>query len=200
MFEQKREIVLASGSSIRRQMLEGAGLRFIVDPANIDERALDIVLASQPLAGRAKSLAEAKAQAVSYRHMQATIVGADQMLELGEIELHQAPNIEAARSALQRMRGRSHSLHSGVALAQQGQVVWSHVQSANLYVRDFSDQWLDNYMAQAGNALMTSVGAYQIEGPGVQLFDRIDGDYFTILGLPLLPLLAQLRQLDIIEG
>ncbi len=199
--DQSSRLVLASGSSIRRQLLENAGVAITVDPAVIDERA-----ALQPLIERrllipelARSLAEAKAHTVSRRHPGALVIGADQMLELdGEI-LHKAPDVAAARKVLLRLRGKPHHLHSGFAIVRDGHVIASQVVSASLYVREFSETWFDGYIAANADALTKSVGAYQLEGHGVQLFDRIEGDYFTILGLPLLELLAELRRLQVIE-
>ena len=192
-------VILASGSAIRKQLLSGAGLRFAVDAADIDERAVAMSLAEQPVAERARGLAAAKALSVASRRPGALVIGADQMLELDGEVLSKAPTASAAREVLKRLRGRAHHLHSGVAIAKNGEIVWSLAQSATLHVRAFSDRWLDDYCATAGEALTKSVGAYQLEGIGVQLFERIEGDYFTILGLPLLPLLAELRRLGLIE-
>ena len=186
-------LLLASQSRIRWQLLTNAGLTFDTDAADIDERA---VAASIPGPSReiAKGLAVAKALHVAARHPGALVIGADQMLELDGHNLSKAADAAAGRAALMRLRGRTHHLHSGVALAHGDQVLWSHVDSAAMHVRDFSDGWLDAYLAACPESLTTSVGAYQLEGPGVQLFERIEGDYFTILGLPLLPLLAALRE------
>ena len=190
-------LVLASGSRIRRQLLANAGLAFTLDPADIDEDATVARLRARSsavaLPGLAQGLAEAKALHVGARHAGALVIGADQMLELdGEI-LSKAADAAAGRAVLMRLRGRAHHLHSGVALASDGNVLWSHVQSATLHMRRFSEAWLDAYLAASGDAATASVGAYQLEGPGVQLFERIEGDYFTILGLPLLALLTALR-------
>ena len=201
MADQLMFVVLASASAIRRQMLHNAGLSFTVDPADIDEGAAlkDLARDRQPPPHLARSLAVLKATKVSRRQPQALVIGADQILELdGEI-LGKAPNERAARAVLMRLRGREHYLHSGVALARHGNEIWAHVASAKLRVRNFSDAWLDAYMASNAEALTKSVGAYQLEGQGVQLFERIEGDYFTILGLPLLELLAELRKQRVIE-
>ena len=199
MAELRPRLVLASASGIRRQLLTGAGLSFDVDPADIDERALAAKLAALSVPKRAKSLAEAKALAVAARHQGAIAIGADQMLEIDGDGLSKARDETAARAVLIRLRGRAHHLHSGVALAKDGKVDWSFVQSACLHVRAFTEGWLDAYMSIAGEAATKSVGAYQLEGLGVQLFERIEGDYFTVLGLPLLPLLTELRRLGCIE-
>lgn len=199
MVDRKVKFVLASASGIRQRLLRDAGLSFDVVPAGIDERAVAAKLAALPVPERAKGLAEAKAIFVSNSQPGAIIIGADQMLELDGEVLSKARDADAARRVLQRLRGRTHHLHSGVAVAKDGKAVWSLVQSATLSVRAFSETWLDAYVADAGDALTKSVGAYQLEGPGVQLFERIDGDYFTILGLPLLPLFAGLRRLGVSE-
>ena len=200
MFETAPKVILASGSAIRRQLLTNAGIRFHVDPADIDERGLAASLAGVPPPERAKALAEAKAADISIRNRDAIVIGADQMLELDGDVLLKANGAAEARTILLRLRGLPHHLHSGVALARNGEVIWSAVLSATLQVRRFSDQWLDDYTENATGALTSSVGAYELEGRGVQLFERIEGDYFTILGLPLLPLLAELRRLGAIEG
>jgi len=201
MAESRPPLVLASASGIRRKLLAGAGLHFAVDAADVDERAILALAAVSALdrPQQAAWLAAAKAQSVGRRHQGAVVIGADQMLELDGDVLHKAPDAPAARATLWRMRGRAHRLHSGWALYQDGQLVRSGVSSATLHVRSFSEAWLDAYVAANSEALTSAVGAYQLEGQGIQLFERIEGDYFTILGLPLLPLLAELRRLAIIE-
>jgi septum formation protein len=184
-------------------MLEAAGVAFIVDPANLDERALRESeqadgKADDP-AGIAAMLAAAKAQAVSHRRSDALVIGADQILAL-DCEVFEKPqDVAAARSHLMKLRGRTHRLHSAVALAQGGKVMWSHRETAALTMRPFSDAFIDQYFRRAGSVVCESVGAYQLEGLGIQLFERIDGDYFTILGLPLLPLLAELRRRGLVS-
>ena len=142
--------------------------------------------------------AAAKAEDVSGKIGGSLIIGADQVLALGDELLSKAPNMEAARAALRKLRGRTHELHSAVAFAEKGKVTWAHVATARLTMRDFSDAFLDDYLLRAGDRVGQSVGAYELEGIGVQLFDRIEGDYFTILGLPLMPVLAELRVRGII--
>lgn len=201
MTETRPALVLASGSSIRRQLLQNAGVVFSVDPAEIDEPAAvrDLQLHETAVPPLARGLASLKAEAVSRRHHDALVIGADQMLDLdGEI-LTKAGTPAMARAVLAQLRGREHRLHSGVAIAQGGQTVWSHVGSATLRMRQFSDTWLDSYVARLSTVLTTTVGAYQLEGEGIQLFERIEGDYFTILGLPLLQLLGELRKQRVIE-
>lgn len=192
-----KALVLASASRSRRQLLEAAGLTFAVMPADLDERAIRERHAadgqSSDPAAVAALLARAKAQAVSRARRDALVIGADQILALGDEIFEKPANLAAARSHLGRLRGRTHHLHSAVALAEAGQVTWAQTDTAALTMREFSDAFLGEYISQAGEAICQSVGAYQLEGLGVQLFERIDGDYFTILGLPLLPLLTELR-------
>jgi septum formation protein len=197
-----REIVLASGSRARREMLAAAGLQFTVQAADVDEPAIRARLLKEDASVESKRiaavLAAAKAEDVSGKIGGSLIIGADQVLGLGDELLSKAPNMEAARAALRKLRGRTHELHSAVAFAEKGKVTWAHVATARLTMRDFSDAFLDDYLLRAGDRAGQSVGAYELEGIGVQLFDRIEGDYFTILGLPLMPVLAELRVRGII--
>jgi nucleoside triphosphate pyrophosphatase len=197
-----REIVLASGSRARREMLAAAGLHFTVQAADVDEPAIRARLLKDDASVEPKRiaavLAAAKAEDVSGKIGGSLIIGADQVLALGDELLSKAPNMEAARAALRKLRGRTHELHSAVAFAEKGKVTWAHVATARLTMRDFSDVFLDDYLLRAGDRVGQSVGAYELEGIGVQLFDRIEGDYFTILGLPLMPVLAELRVRGII--
>jgi len=197
-----REIVLASGSRARREMLAAAGLHFTVQAADVDEPAIRARLLKDDASVEPKRiaavLAAAKAEDVSGKIGGSLIIGADQVLALGDELLSKAPNMEAARAALRKLRGRTHELHSAVAVAEKGKVTWAHVATARLTMRDFSDVFIDDYLLRAGDRVGQSVGAYELEGIGVQLFDRIEGDYFTILGLPLMPVLAELRVRGII--
>lgn len=190
-------LVLASGSIYRRRMLEAAGVAFEVVPADVDEAALKRLLAAAVPrpdgATIALALARAKAQSVSAQHRDATVIGADQILALGDELFDKPGDLAAARTQLERLRGKTHRLISAVVLAQGGKVVWENVDEARLTMRSFSPAFLDRYLAEAGNDLCRIVGAYEIEGHGIQLFDRVDGDHFTIIGLPLVPLLAALR-------
>lgn len=195
MEKQASMLILASRSPARNALLAAAGLRFASSPARIDERALEAreLGKGASIGELARALAEAKALAVSALDPEATVIGADQLLALGDELLHKPADGDAARAQLDRLRGRSHRLVSGLALAQAGTVIWSYVASAELTMRDFSAAERDRILALEGEAALGSVGAYRLEGPSVQLFERIEGDYFTILGLPLLPLLAALR-------
>lgn len=190
-----RPLVLASQSPIRAQLLRQAGLAFEITAAAVDETGLKAEQLRQGLgpAAIARSLAEAKAANASARHA-GLIIGADQTLEL-EGKLFDKPSSAAeAEAQLKALRGRRHQLHAATALAENGAVIWSELQSASLTMRDFSDGYLRGYMDRNAEAVLACVGAYQLEGEGVQLFDHIDGDYFAILGLPMLGLLAELRR------
>lgn len=191
------KIVLASGSSARRQMLAAAGVGFTVDPAQVDEAVLKDAFirhtTSAPAIDLAQYLADAKAVDVSLRRPGALVIGSDQVLALGERLFSKAADRASARRTLAALRGQTHQLHSAVAIALDSKVVWREANTASLTMRPFSDAFLDSYLDAAGDCLVRSVGCYELEGRGLQLFERIDGDYFTILGMPLLPLLAELR-------
>ena len=194
-------IVLASGSPTRVRLLENAGLRFTATAAPVDERAVE-----KPLRDRgatsvevAAALAAAKALAVSKSEKDALVIGADQVLDLDGRQWSKAASRYDAAAQLRALSGKTHSLVSAVAAARGGEVVWRHTAEARLTMRSLTDGDIAAYLARVGDAALASVGAYQIEGPGIRLFERIEGDYFTILGLPLLPLLAFLRQLGEID-
>jgi septum formation protein len=195
-------LVLASKSAARAAMLKAAGLDVRLAPADIDERALDEAWAAE---GRspaeiARLLAEAKASAVSRAHPGTVVIGADQTLALGARRLSKAGSPDEARANLAALRGETHQLHSGVALARDGVTVFADVATADMTMRAFSDVFLDAYLARVGDRVLSSVGCYQFESEGIQLFERIEGDYFTILGMPLLPLLAALRREGLIPS
>ncbi len=194
----EKKLILASASTGRAALLSGAGLTFDIIPSSIDEPAVREALSAvgeRPTpADLAEILARAKAEDVSARHPQAYVIGADQTLAL-EGEVFEKPaDLETARENLLRFRGKTHYLHAAICVAREGRVLWSEVRTAALTMRDFSPQFLGRYLAAAGDSVLSSVGAYRLESVGVHLFSRIEGDYFTILGLPLLPLLAFLRQ------
>ena len=186
-------LILASTSAARKALLAGAGLRFEASPAQIDERALEAQLLGKAPEAVARQLAEAKALEVSRRRPGATVVGGDQVLAFENALLHKPADFAAARDQLDRLRSKLHHLHSGVALARDGELLWSVTHTARLLMREFTDAERDTVLALEGEAVLASVGAYRLEGPSVRLFAAIDGDYFTILGLPLLPLLTALR-------
>lgn len=191
------EIVLASGSKARREMLAAAGVHFIVQAADVDEPAIRAQLFAQDKniapTKIAEVLAIAKAEEVSSKRPGSMVIGADQVLALDNVLLSKAPDIKAAGEALKRLRGRTHELHSAVVLAENGKVNFTHVGTARLTMRDFSDAFLDDYLNRAADRVTQTVGAYELEGLGIQLFDKIEGDYFTILGMPLMAVLTELR-------
>lgn len=195
-------IVLASSSPFRADILKNAGLAFEVKPAELDERAAEAPLAETGASPQdvAQVLAEAKATEVSERAGDAWVVGADQTLSLGDEIFHKPDDMEGARRHLLALSGRTHQLNSAVVLARGGEVVWRHVATASLTMRKLDPAFIGRHLAAVGEKALSSVGAYQIEGPGIQLFERIEGDYFTIVGLPLLPLLAELRSRGAIDG
>ena len=195
------KLILASGSPARRAMLANAGLRFEVHPAELDERTAEkpLLRAGVAIEEVTLALAMAKAETASARHPDDLVIGADQMLELDGERLTKPADLEAARRQLLALSGRTHELHSAAVCARNGDVVWRHVETARLTMRRLDPAFVGRYLAQAGDAARQSVGAYQLEGLGIQLFDRVDGDFFVMLGLPLLPLLAFLRSVGLAE-
>ncbi|MEQ8657242.1 MAG: Maf family protein [Hyphomicrobiales bacterium] len=190
-------LILASGSSIRHSLLKGAGLSFSVQTADIDERALEDKLGNLPPDALATELAIAKAQAISAIVSQANpgvfVIGADQVLEHDGVLLHKAANRAEADDKLARLQASTHHLIAAAALVRDGHTLWSTSERASLTMRPLSEAEQSAYLDRAGNAATQSVGAYRLEELGAALFERIEGDYFTILGLPLLPLLSALR-------
>jgi septum formation protein len=195
MWKTTLMLILASQSATRKALLSGAGLRFEACPAEIDERSLEATLLGKGgnAADLARSLAVAKALAVSNQRPGAVVIGGDQVLAIDGHILHKPADMNAARAQLLRLRGNTHQLLGGIALARDGQLLWSDLVVSTLTLRDFTDSELDHVLHLEGDTVLQSVGAYRFEGPSVRLFDTIDGDYFSILGLPLLPLLAALR-------
>ncbi len=188
-------LILASASPIRRHILEAAGVTFEVDVARVDEGAAKASLRADGLSPRdqADALAALKALSVSQRR-EGLVIGADQMLALEGETLDKPKDRAEARAHLQRLRGRTHQLMCAAVVARSGEVLWRHVETPRLRMRAFSDAFLEDYLERGGEKLLASVGAYQLEGLGAHLFERVDGDYFSVLGLPLLPLLAFLRE------
>jgi len=192
--------ILASGSQIRADILRQAEIPFEIIKSDVDESVIKAGRADLSPRDMALCLAEAKAEPVSLAHPDALVLGADQTMELDGELLDKLPDASLARARLERMRGRPHCLHAGLALLQAGQPVWRHQQTSTIHVRDFSDAFLDQYLKNAGFALTASVGAYAYEGLGSQLFERVEGDYYAILGLPLLPLAAVLREHGVLQS
>ncbi len=188
-------VVLASASATRRDLLAGAGIAFTVDPALVDEAAVKGAMAAEGASAEdaAIALAHMKAQRISRRHAGVLVIGADQILDLEGTWFDKPADMNHARDNLLALRGRTHNLPTAACICRDGERIWHHVETPKLTMRDFSDGFLDNYLEEAGEGILSSVGAYRLEGNGVQLFARIEGSHFTILGLPLLALLDILR-------
>lgn len=188
-------LILASQSATRKALLQQAGLVFSCQPASIDERSLEEAVIAAGGDGRdvAQHLSKRKAAAVAADHPGAIVIGADQTLSLGTELLHKPADRTAAVTQLDHLRGKTHRLHAAVALVRDDVLLWSGVETAELTLRDFTAQERDDVLAREGDAILSSVGGYRLEGPSIRLFETVTGDYFTILGLPLLPLLAALR-------
>jgi len=189
-------IVLASASASRAAVLSAAGVDFVCAPADIDEGAVKLKLQRDGATGLrvAEVLAFEKARVISARRPGQLVIGADQMLECDGVWYDKPTDMMGARKSLQTLRGRTHQLLASVCVVRDELVLWSHNEVARMTMRDFDDDFLTWYLDATGPAVLQSVGAYQLEDIGAQLFERIDGDYFTILGLPLLPLLVYLRK------
>jgi septum formation protein len=194
----ERPLLLASKSAARRAVLDAAAIPIEIEPASIDERAVEARAGASNPSAAAALLAREKAGAVSAQRPDRLVLGADQTLALGDRRFSKAADRAGARAQLSALRGRTHSLHSAVAVVRSGKVLFEHVDAAHLTMRNFSDTFLDAYLDRVGHAATTSVGGYQLESAGVQLFDRVEGDHFTVLGLPLLPLLAWMRQAGVL--
>jgi septum formation protein len=194
-------LILASASKSRARMLETAGLSFIVEPPGLDEaamrQAVSVELTPHDVA---EVLARAKAEAVSDLARKAYVIGADQVLACGQTVYAKPDSMEAARRQLLDLSGKKHTLHTAVAVATNGETIWAETTVATLTMRKLPPAFIGRYLAATGEEVLSSVGAYQIESLGVQLFEAIDGDYFSILGLPLIPLLDTLRREGVIEG
>jgi septum formation protein len=197
-----KPLILASKSPFRRQLMQNAGLMFESIATKIDERAIEVPLQQQGLdpATIAIKLASAKALNVSNTIQDAIIIGSDQTLSLENRQFHKPQDIIAAFAHLSDLSGKTHHLNSAIALAENGKIIWQHVSIAHMTMRHLSHDYIEKYLTKVGSNAISSVGAYQFEGEGVQLFERIEGDYFTIIGLPLIPLLAQLREIGAIYG
>jgi len=185
-------LVLASASAARTRMLKDAGVDHLCDPADIDEAAVKRNW-SGPAEGLAQKLALEKAQAVSPRHSDALVIGCDQVLALGDDIFDKPGTVQRAKEQLKHLRGRKHRLISAVSVVCNGEELWSYYDCADLTVRNFSDAFLEYYLQRVGKDVVSSVGAYHLEGIGAQLFDSVNGDFFTVLGLPLMDLMKFLR-------
>lgn len=196
LLELSSPLVLGSGSASRAALLKAAGLSFEVDPAGVDEDAIRKVVSRDSGARPgdvAEVLARAKAETVSERNPGALVIGADQVLAMGDQLFEKPKDMKHAVRTLLMLQGKTHQLHTAVALAREGNVTWAHTEMAHLTMRALSAEEIGRYTGAAGEAVLSSVGAYQLESLGVHLFEEIKGDYFTILGLPMLALLARLR-------
>lgn len=190
------ELVLASGSVSRAGMLRAAGLEFVIEPAAVDEPAVRAALerGGETLpADVAEVLARAKAEEVSARRPAALVIGADQVLAADGDIFRKPATMDEARSTLLALQGATHQLHTAVSVARAGAAHWTHAETVHMTMRELTPEFVGRYLAETGETALQSVGAYQLEGLGVHLFEKVEGDYFTVLGLPLLPLLAFLR-------
>lgn len=195
-------IILASKSKHRSRLLKNAGVAFDTQSADIDERAIESPLIKSELGGEdiAEILAFAKAMPVSASNADAYVIGCDQTLVFEGKLLHKVDNMEEARRRLLKLSGKTHQLNSAVCLAKNNETVWSHIETVNITFRKLDPGFVGRHLAAAGKDVLASVGAYQIEGLGVQLIEQVKGDYFSVIGLPLLPLLKQMRVLGLLEA
>ncbi len=188
-------LILASASAARADLLRNAGVTLEIIPARVDEDEVKIALRADgaPARDQADVLAEMKALAVSRSHPGALVLGADQILDQSGVTYDKPANRAKAREQLLALRGQRHDLLSAAVIARDGEPIWRHIGRARLQMRPFSEAFLDQYLDQMGDAVTQTVGGYMLEGLGAQLFARVDGDYFTILGLPLIETLGFLR-------
>ena len=196
------KIVLASGSQIRARMLRDAGVDFAVDVPRVDEESILLSLQAEGAkpGDIADTLAEYKARRIADRHPDSVVIAADQVLTCNGQVYSKPKSVEEARDHLLSLRGQGHQLLSAVVVYEGAKPVWRHIGRAQLAMRDFSDAFLEDYLAKAGDTVLSSVGCYQLENIGVTLFSRVQGDYFTILGLPLLEVLEFLRSRGAIQA
>jgi len=195
-------LILASSSPFRRMLMSNAGLSFDWQAATIDERAIEKPLEDEGASPQdvALVLAEAKARSVGRNCPDAIVIGSDQTMSLGSKVFHKPRDRADARNHLLSLSGQTHQLNSAVVLTQGPSLLWRHVSSARLTMRSLSPAFIDRHLERVGDKALSSVGAYQLEGEGIQLFEAIEGDYFTILGLPMLPLLEKLRELRVVDA
>ncbi|MGV1872477.1 Maf-like protein [Agrobacterium rosae] len=196
------DLILASSSASRQMLMRNAGLSFSVQPADIDERSVDARLETEGATPDliAVELAKAKALAVSTVNPDAIVLGCDQTMSLADRIYHKPKDMTEAHANLMSLSGKTHRLNCGAAIARNGEIIWDIVTVADMTVRELDAAFVGRHLDRVGTKVLSSVGAYQLEGEGIQLFTAIEGDYFTILGLPLLPLLTKLRELGLIDG
>lgn len=194
-------LILASKSHARSQILKDAGLDFEIVASNVDEDSLKLAMRAEGASVRDQVmlLAEAKSAKVSERH-QGLVIGADQMMSFKGQALDKPASLNEARDRLREMRGEPHTLENGVVICEGGRSVWRYTNSVKLTMRSFSDAFLDEYLERAGDQVLESVGAYQLESLGIQLFSKVEGDYFSVLGLPILPVLDYLRTRGVVPS
>lgn len=202
MAARNRSIILASASPVRRQLLERAGLVFDVEVSSVDEKVVREALADETTGiepgDLAEVLARAKAEDVARVVDADIVIGADQVLSMDGVSYAKAESIAEARRQLLAFKGKVHQLHSAVAIVNEGTFTWAHVEDVTIHMRDYSSAFVGKYLAAAGEEVLQSVGCYQLEGLGVQLIDAIDGDYFSVLGLPLFAMLGELRRQGVV--
>jgi septum formation protein len=194
-------LVLASGSASRKKLLTAAGVAFTADPADLDEVALTrgMIQRGADAMQVASELAGQKALSVSRRHPGRLVLGGDSVIVLGGSYLSKCTSMQEAHAMLHKLSSKEHLLVSAAALARDNVLLWTHASPCHMSMRSLSRKFLDNYLTQEGSAILSSVGCYHFEGRGAQLFDKVDGDYFSVLGLPLLPVLAELRKEGVLE-
>lgn len=192
MAREMPKLVLASASEVRASILGGAGIDFDVCPSRVDESLLKGTLTDG--SDLALALAAEKARAVAVKYPDHFVLGADQILSCDGRLFDKPRDMDEARGNLLFLRGKTHQLINGLALVLNDELVWQNTTTASLTMREFSDAFLDMYLQLAGSSILSSVGCYRLEAEGSQLFEKIDGDYFTVLGLPLMPLLGALRE------
>lgn len=200
MPNKNAQIILASQSYIRRQLMDNAEVNYIALNSGLDEEMAKISLREVGVKPKdqAHELAKLKAMKLSQKYPNDFVIGADQMLVLGNEVFDKAQNMAEARQRLLHFRGKTHNLVNAVVIYRNCQLIWRFDVSPKLHMRDFSEGFLDNYLEKCGDKILSSVGCYQLEGMGLQLFDKIEGDYFAILGLPMIETLAYLRQHDMV--
>jgi septum formation protein len=192
-------LILASASKVRGQMLANAGVAFDVKISNVDEDAIKAAAGEKPVEEIAAKLAVAKATTVSANHPEALVIGADQILECDGTLFDKPVGRAGAVTHLDAMRGKGHRLITAACVLRAGEILWQVTDDVHLTMRDLSDEYIQSYLDQAGDDVLASVGAYRLEDIGAQLFTRVEGDFFTVLGLPLLPLLEFLRSQSMLE-